>query len=152
MASESSLLLTLSPATAARLADLVLVLHVCIVAFVVLGAAAIWLGRWRRWAWVRGYAWRVTHLLLMVFIAGQAWLGALCPLTLWEQALRRHAGQLAYEESFIEHWLTRVIFFQAPWWMFAAAYSAFAAVVLLAWFKVPPRRRRAHDQAGQRMR
>ena len=132
----------LSPALAARLADAILVTHVGIVVFVILGAVAILLGR-TRWPWVRGFRWRLAHVLLMVFIALQAWLGALCPLTVWEQALRRRAGQASYGESFIEHWLSRLIFFDAPWWSFVAAYSAFAALVLLAWFLVPPTRRRA---------
>lgn len=131
---------TLAPTHAAALADAILVLHVGIVAFVVLGAVAIALGA-RRWAWVRGRRWRIAHVLLMVFIALQAWFGALCPLTVWEQALRRHAGETAYGGSFIEYWLSRLIFFEAPAWAFVAAYTAFAGLVITAWFVVPPRRR-----------
>ncbi len=133
----------LPPAVASSLADAILALHVGIVAFVVLGAVAIGLGAWRGWRWVRGFRWRLAHLLLMGFIAAQAWLGALCPLTVWEQSLRRHAGQAAYGGSFIEYWLSRLIFFDAPWWTFVAAYSAFAVLIVLAWFRVPPRRRRS---------
>jgi hypothetical protein len=131
----------LSPGAAGLLADAVLVLHVGIVAFVVLGLLVIPMGARRRWRWVRDIRWRAVHVLLMLFIALQAWLGALCPLTLWEQALRRHAGQATYGESFIEHWLARLIFFDAPWWAFVAAYTAFAALVLLAWVRVRPERR-----------
>lgn len=131
----------LTPALAGLLADAILVLHVGIVAFVVLGALAIPLGAWRGWGWVRGFGWRVLHVLLMAFIALQAWFGALCPLTVWEQALRRRAGEAVYAESFIAHWLSRLIFFDAPWWSFVAAYTAFAAFVLVLWRRVPPRRR-----------
>lgn len=130
-----------SPANAAALADAILVLHVGIVAFVVLGTVLILIGGWRRWQWVRGFKWRLTHLLLMVFVVLQTWLGELCPLTVWEQALRRRAGQVAYDESFIEHWLSQLIFFEAPWWAFVAAYTGFAALMLVAWVKVPPRMR-----------
>jgi len=132
----------MSPTLAAALADTILVAHVGMVAFVILGAIAIFVGR-TRWRWVRGWRWRLAHVLLMGFIALQAWLGALCPLTVWEQSLRRHAGQASYGESFIEHWLSRLIFFDAPWWSFVAAYSAFAALVIAAWFVVPPIHRRA---------
>lgn len=128
----------LSPAT--LLADAILALHVGIVAFVVLGQLAILLGAWRRWSWIHDFRFRIAHLLLMVFIALQSWLGRLCPLTTWEQALRRHAGEAAYGGSFIEHWLSRLIFFEAPWWLFAAGYTAFAALVAGCWFAVPPRR------------
>ena len=130
----------LSPALAGWLADAILVSHVAVVAFVLLGALAVPVGAWRRWRWVRGFRWRVTHLVLMGVIALQAWLGALCPLTVWEQALRRRAGEAVYRESFIEHWLSQLIFFEAPWWIFVAAYSGFAALVLLLWWAVPPRR------------
>lgn len=126
------------PALAATLADAILVLHVGIVAFVVIGEALFLIGGWRDWRWVRRWWLRVSHLALMVFIALQAWLGALCPLTVWEQALRRRAGQTVYAESFIEHWLSRLIFFEAPWWAFIAAYTAFAVLVLATWRWAPP--------------
>lgn len=127
------------PGVAAWLADAILVLHVGVVAFVVGGELAILVGGRRGWRWVRNTALRVIHLVLIVFIALQAWLGALCPLTIWEQALRRRAGQTVYTESFIEHWLSQLIFFELPWWVFVAAYTAFAALVLLTWRWVPPR-------------
>lgn len=130
----------LAPALAARLADAILVLHVGVVLFVLLGALAIPLGGWRGWRWVRRPHWRAAHVVLMGVIALQAWLGALCPLTVWEQALRRRAGEAVYAESFIEHWLSRLIFFEAPWWIFVAGYTGFAVFVLLLWKWVPPRR------------
>jgi hypothetical protein len=131
----------LTPAWARLLADALLVLHVGVVAFVVLGTVAILVGA-RRWRWVRGRRWRAIHVALMGVVMLQAWLGAVCPLTVWEQALRRRAGQATYGESFIEYWLARLIFFDAPWWTFVAAYTAFAALVALAWWRVPPRPRR----------
>jgi hypothetical protein len=133
----------LSPTLARLLADAILALHVGIVAFVVLGTLVILAGRPLGWSWVRNRAFRIAHLALMVFIALQAWLGQLCPLTVWEQALRNRAGQATYGESFIQHWLSRMIFFEAPWWSFVAAYTAFAALVIACWWWVPPHRRRA---------
>lgn len=130
----------LDPAIAGCLADAILALHVAIVAFVVLGQAAILIGAWRRWRWIRDFRFRIAHLALMLFIALQAWLGRLCPLTVWEQALRLRAGQDAYAESFVEHWLSRLIFFDAPWWAFVAAYSAFAALAAASWWWIRPRR------------
>lgn len=124
------------------LADAILALHVVLVAFVVLGTLAILAGGPAGWRWVRGRSFRMTHLALIVFIALQAWLGRLCPLTAWEQSLRSRAGQESYGESFIEHWLSGLIFFAAPWWSFVAAYTAFAALVALCWWRWPPRRSR----------
>ena len=81
-------------------------------------------------------------LALVAVIALQAWTGRLCPLTTWEQALRNRAGQRTYGESFIQHWLSRLIFFDAPWWAFVLAYTAFAGLVALCWWRWPPRVRR----------
>lgn len=120
-----------------------LALHVGIVAFVVFGQIAILIGAWRRWRWIRNFRFRAAHLALLLFIALQAWLGQLCPLTVWEQALRARAGQDAYAGSFVEHWLSRLIFFDAPWWAFVAAYTAFAALALACWRWLPPQRKQA---------
>ena len=124
-------------------ADALLLLHAGIVAFVVLGTLAIVIGGRRGWPWVHGFAWRLVHVLLMGFIALQAWRGAPCPLTVWEQALRRRAGEPAYAQSFVAHWLGRLLFYEAPWWMFVAAYTGVALLVLVLWRIVPPRRVRA---------
>jgi hypothetical protein len=126
---------------AAWLADAILAAHVGVVLFVVVGEALFLVGGWRGWRWVRNLPLRLAHLALMLYIALQAWLGELCPLTIWEQDLRRLAGQPAYEASFIEHWLSRLLYFDAPWWTFVAAYTAFAALVAATWWWVPPRRR-----------
>lgn len=135
----------MSPASAALLADAILVLHVGVVLFVAGGALLFPVGGWRRWDWVRQRALRVIHLLLAAFIAVQAWLGQLCPLTVWEQRLRRIAGEATHERGFIEHWLATALYVEAPWWAFVAGYTAFAALVLATWRWVPPRppRRRA---------
>lgn len=141
----------LSPQFAAFLADAILVLHTGIVAFVVLGLGAILLGGWLDWGWVRNRWFRIAHAGLVGFIALQAWLGELCPLTVWEQALRRRAGQTAYGESFIEHWLSKILFFEAPWWVFVAVYTVFLALVVASWWWVRPRRSGERERGRQGM-
>jgi hypothetical protein len=44
-----------------------------------------------------------------------------------------------YAGSFVAHWLESVLYYQAPGWVFAVAYTVFAALVLASWFWVPPR-------------
>lgn len=129
-----------SPALASALADALVAAHAGVVAFVVLGEAAFLLGGWRGWRWVRRLWLRLAHLALTGFIAAQTWLGELCPLTLWEQALRARAGEATYRGSFIGYWLDRLLYVDAPWWAFVVAYSAFLALVALTWRWVPPRR------------
>lgn len=133
----------LAPATAGLLADAILLLHVLVVLAVVGGQLLIMLGAARGWRWVRHFPLRIAHLVCMLFIAAQSWLGALCPLTVWEQALRTQAGQATYSDGFIEHWLGRLLYVDAPWWVFVVAYTGFAALVAATWWRVPPHRTRS---------
>jgi len=125
------------------LANAVVLIHFVVVLFVTAGLPLIYLGAALRWAWVRNWRWRVIHLGIILFIAAESLLGIACPLTVWEDALRgrRSAG------GFIERWIDRVIFYDAPAWVFTVAYVAFAALVLVTWIAVPPaRRKRTSDE------
>lgn len=124
------------------LADMLLLAHACIVLFVVAGAAYIWLGARRDWSGTRSPLFRYIHLGVMLFVAAESILGIVCPLTRWENALRgdpAHAG-------FIARWVGRLIYYDLPAWVFTAAYLAFAAALIVTWFKVPPHNR--HEPAS----
>jgi hypothetical protein len=56
--------------------------------------------------------------------------------------LRRQAGEATYGASFIEHWVQRLLYYEAPSWVFTLAYSLFALLVAAAWWYFPPRRGR----------
>jgi hypothetical protein len=125
------------------LADLVVDVHLLIILFIVAGLPLIYVGAALRWAWVRGWRWRVLHVGAILFVAAESLLGITCPLTVWEDTLRgrRPAG------DFIERWIDRVIFYDAPTWMFTVAYVAFATLVFFTWVVVPPiRQKRASRQ------
>lgn len=121
-------------------ADALLVLHWAFVAFVVVGLVLTLLGGALKWRWVRSPGFRFAHLACIVFVAGQAWLGRICPLTIWENQLRRAAGEETYPGSFIAYWLDELLYFDAPMWVFAVCYSAFAVLVGLSFVLVPVRR------------
>jgi hypothetical protein len=114
------------------LADLILVVHVLFVLFAVVGFLFIILGRFTGWSWIYNAVFRILHLLAIVYVVIQAWLGRLCPLTVWENALRSRAGQGAYEESFIQHWLQRLLYYDAEPWVFGIVYTVFGVLVLTA--------------------
>lgn len=124
------------------LADLILITHALFVAFVVLGLAAILIGRVRHWDWVRNWRFRTVHLLAIGFVVMESWLGLVCPLTEWESRLRVAAGGNAYADSFIAHRLHDILFYDFPAWVFTVAYTLFGILVLIAWLRVPPSRRR----------
>lgn len=120
-------------------ADLILIVHALFIAFVVFGLVLIIAGRFLSWAWVRNRWFRITHLICIGIVVAQSWLGMICPLTTWEMTLRRRAGGATYDESFISHWLGELIYYQAPWWVFVVAYTAFGSIVVFSWFWVRPR-------------
>lgn len=122
------------------LADAVLVLHVAIVLFVVGGLLLVVGGNLAGWRWVNHWWLRLLHLAAIGFVVAEAWLGVTCPLTTWEMALRLAAGQQAYAGGFLQHWLHRLLYWDAPAWVFTLAYTLFGLAVAAAWWRWPPRR------------
>jgi polyferredoxin len=123
----------------ALLADAVLVVHLLLILFVIGGLAVTVIGWFRTWAWVRNFWFRLLHLAAIATVVVQSWLGAACPLTVWENRLRDLAGREPYGEAFIQHWLHRLIFYQAENWVFGLVYTLFGLLVVLALVLVPPR-------------
>ena len=117
------------------MADLVLALHFLFVLFVLGGFFGILAGAFLGWGWVRHRGFRLAHLGAIVFVAGESLLGFACPLTLWENALRRTGAD---ERSFVGHWIARLLYYDFPEWAFALAYAVFALAVAALWRLVPP--------------
>jgi len=130
------------------LADAVLVLHVAIVVFVVGGLVVIVAGNLAGWRWINALWFRVAHLAAIAIVAAEAWFGAVCPLTTLEMWLRARARATTYSGSFIEHWLQRLLYYDAPPWVFTLAYSLFALAVAAAWWWFPPRSGRRMPGTG----
>jgi len=140
-----------SPAIYSGLANAVLILHVAIVLFIIGGLVLTLAGAALKWSWVRNFYFRALHLVAIGYVAMEAWLGIVCPLTTLELWLRERAGQAVYDGDFIAFWLRKLLFFEAAPWVFVAAYSGFGLLVLLSWLLVPPAlpwRRRPVDQRG----
>jgi len=129
-----------SPTIFLLAADVILLLHVLFVAFVVIGLVLIFVGKVRFWSWIRNPWFRIIHLAAITVVVVQSWLGLICPLTTIEMALRSRAGDTFYSGSFLSHWLTNILYYQIPPWIFAVSYMAFAAVVVASWFWIRPRR------------
>jgi hypothetical protein len=117
------------------LADAILAAHFMFVLFVVGGFALILVGARLRWSWVRARFFRSLHLGAILVVAAESLAGVACPLTVWEDALRRSGAQ---DAGFVGRWVARLLYYDFPEWVFAAAYAAFAIAVALAWRLVPP--------------
>ena len=129
-----------SPVLYTLAADAILLLHVLIVIFNVFGLIFIFIGNVLKWSWIRNPWFRLLHLLAIGVVVLLAWLNSICPLTSIEMALRTRAGDVAYSGTFISHWLESILYYQAPPWVFALAYTIFGLIVVASWFLVRPRR------------
>ncbi len=121
------------------LADLVLLIHFSIAAFIVIGLLLIIIGGFRNWQWIRNPWFRYAHLIAICFVVLQAWLGQLCPLTILENHFRAQAGEATYPGSFFAYWLGELLYYDFPMWVFVILYSFFGLLVIYCWIKVKPR-------------
>jgi polyferredoxin len=118
-------------------ADAILVAHAAFVAFVVGGLVATWVGIAADRPFARNLWFRGLHLAAIGIVVAEALLGYMCPLTIWEDALRG----VATERGFIQRWVHAWLFWDWPAWVFTTIYIAFAALVAWTWLKYPPSRR-----------
>ena len=121
------------------LADVLLALHFSIALFIVGGLILVWIGAVAHWSWIRNPWFRYLHLAAIVFVAAEALLGFACPLTIWEDLLRGGVRP----ESFVGRWVYRLLYYNAPEWVFTTLYAAWAAAALATLKLVPPSRKAA---------
>ncbi len=121
----------------AALADGILLVHGCVVVFVILSpiAGLSWL-IFGKPAWAARKATRYTHICLLLIVVLQAWFGRLCPLTVWENQLRGRAGEAGYDRGFVADLVYRLLFYDATMITFAVVYTVFGTVSLLIWWRV----------------
>jgi hypothetical protein len=121
------------------LADLVLILHLAFILFVVFGGllALVW-----RWA-------PVLHVPALVWGVAIELSHGICPLTPLEDSLRRSAGQAGLSGSFVDHYLTPIVYppglsDAAQLWLGAGLLIFNALLYGVVW------RRRRHAEARRR--
>jgi len=132
------------------LANSVLVVHALFVTFVTGGLLLTVVGLLRGWRWVRNFWFRLVHLVAVIGVVVQTWLGVDCPLTTLEHSERIRAGQAGYPNGFIATWLHRAIFYDADPQVFTVAYTLFGILVVATWIWGRPRRPRARFTIGSR--
>lgn len=123
-------------------ADAVVAIHLAFMLFVVVGELLILCGILRKWQWVRNFTFRSLHFVAIAVVVAESLCGVTCPLTVWEQNLRRLAGNESYTGDFIPNLMHDLLFIEAAPWVFTLLYAAFGIVVLLTLVFAPPRRPR----------
>ena len=82
------------------LTDLVILVHSAFIVFVLFGGLLAFRWRWMPWA----------HLPAVVWGAAVEFFGWVCPLTPFENLLRRAGGGAGYSVSFIERYLVPLVY------------------------------------------
>jgi hypothetical protein len=116
-------------------ADIVAMLHVAFVAFVLGGFVLLIAGQFLKWRWTRNRWLRGAHLAAVAYTLIRTWLGAPCPLTTWENALRHTAAA---------GWIAvchRLFFRGADHQRFTLSVTVFA-IIVIASFLLTARRSR----------
>jgi len=134
------------------LADTTLVIHFGFVVFVVLGLLVTWLGYFLKWRFVRNFWFRALHILAMGVVVAESVFGVTCPLTTWEHDLRVAGAQTTYEETFMEHWVHKMLFFDLGPSTFTIIYVVFFTALVLSVIVVRPRwptKRDATNPSGE---
>ncbi|MCB9953066.1 MAG: DUF2784 domain-containing protein [Planctomycetaceae bacterium] len=128
----------MSPTLYGILADIVAVLHILYAGSIVVGLFLILIGGARGWKWVRQPWLRSIHLGMIAIVVAEAWLGIVCPLTVWEEKLRALAGQPFDGNSVVARTIHYLLFFDAPWWVFTACYTICGTLIFGTLLLVPP--------------
>ena len=81
-------------------ADLLVLLHLAFIVFVVAGGLTVF-----KWHWMA-----FIHIPAATWGALIEYRGWICPLTPWENNLRKLAGEEGYTEGFIEHYILQLVY------------------------------------------
>ena len=114
------------------LADAVLVVHLAYLAFIPLGGFLAL--RWPRVVW--------AHIAAVAVALVSITIGFDCPLTTWEQSLRRRGGQSAYRDGFVDHYLTGHVYPHGDAWVVQVVFG----VCVVASYALMLRRRRGRGR------
>lgn len=118
------------------IADIILVIHGCVVMFITFGFFLIPIGYRFDWGWVGNKRLRIIHCSMMVFVTLETLLGVTCPLTSIENSLRG----IYQPETFIGYWIKQIIFWDLPTQFFMILYCIFLGWTFLMWGLFPPKR------------
>ncbi|MGI9000993.1 MAG: DUF2784 domain-containing protein [Pseudonocardia sp.] len=110
------------------LGDAVMLVHFGFLVFLIVGGFLAW--RWPRLI--------VVHLVTAAWGLLSVTVGVTCPLTTWEDALRRRVDGLGLERGFIDTYLTGVVY---PAEYLRTVQLVVAALVVVSWVGFAVRRR-----------
>jgi hypothetical protein len=118
------------------LADGLVILHFAFTAFVIFGGFFTW--RWPRIA--------LVHLPALAWGCWVEVSHSICPLTPWENHLRRLGGEAGYSGGFLAHYLVRVLYPPGLTWQIQWALAAALIAINILAYGGFIRRARSHSR------
>lgn len=122
-------------------ANVILIVHFTWAAWMVSGIVLALLG----FHWPRLWEWRVfrtAHLIGLIATASTPfWPGGTCPLTIWEWQLRNAGTTAAEPQSFIIHWLDKLLFWNVDPIILSLISAAGALATIVIFIMRPPWRK-----------
>ena len=116
------------------IADVLLLIHFGLAAFITAGFFIIPLGYNLGWNWIKKRNLRLLHLFFMGVITTETIVGFTCPLTVLENMFRN----VDYSISFMSYWLVEILYWDLPTQVFVLLYSLCFGWVLILWKICPP--------------
>ena len=116
------------------IADVLMLIHFGLAAFIFVGFFIIPLGYRLGWNWIKKRNLRLLHLFLMGIITAETIVGLTCPLTVLENMFR----DFDHSMSFMSYWVAQILYWDLPNQVFVLLYSLCFGWVLILWKFCPP--------------
>ena len=101
------------------LAHIALIIHFCIVVFIISDFFLIPMGHAANWSWTSNVKFTISHCALMMFLTLETLIGITCALTSLENVLRG----ITQSDSFIRFWIWNLIYWDLPPHIFFTGFS-----------------------------
>lgn len=122
------------------LADALVVIHLVWIVFMLVGFALTVRAFWKP-AFFDWWLFRAIHLAGILFVAALEILGKYCPLTVWENTLRRaYDPSQAYPGSFIVQYIAKLVYPEIDPLVLVIPTVFIAGFTLIVFVLRPPRR------------
>ena len=116
------------------IAEVLLLIHFGLAAFISAGFFIIPLGYRIGWNWIKKRNLRLLHLFLMGVITIETIVGLTCPLTVLENMFR----DVDYSMSFMSYWIAQILYWDIPHHIFVLLYLLCLGWGLILWKICPP--------------
>jgi len=121
------------------IAGIIMLFHFFYVFCVAVPIMLIFIGAFRNWNFIRNFWFRMGHFSLIGIVIALSVLGYPCPLTVWEDHVRRMGGESSYYRDFMTYWISTFLYYDFEPWQCTIFYIAVGVFLLSLFYFVPPK-------------